>query len=158
VPDALAAADLVVSATGSRAIGIEHLALLRQGAVLAGATSSDDEFDLGDVHDPAIGFAREAVIPGVVRYSRDGRSFVLLGNGNAVNFLHTSALGPAIHLIKAEIIAAIARLTAERHDPGLYEVPDPIRARIAATWVDTFRPASNAHTAGAQDARNGGRQ
>ncbi|MFI6496653.1 adenosylhomocysteinase [Nonomuraea typhae] len=140
LPAAMASADLVVSATGSRAIGMEHLGLLRDGAVLAGATSSDDEFDLAALHDPASRFAQDELIPGVTRFSRSGRSFVLLGNGNAVNFLHTSALGPAIHLIKAEIIAATARLAAEEHAPGLYEVAPPVRARIAAAWVEAFQP------------------
>ncbi|GAA0425469.1 adenosylhomocysteinase [Acrocarpospora corrugata] len=140
LPCALGAADLVVSATGSRAIGVEHLEMLRDDAVLAGATSADDEFDLADLHNPETGFTREALADGAVRYRRTDRSFVLLGNGNAVNFLHTSAVGPAIHLIKAEIIAAMARLVAERHEPGLYEVPDVVRTRIAATWVDAFSP------------------
>ncbi|WP_170322731.1 NAD(P)-dependent oxidoreductase [Acrocarpospora macrocephala] len=140
LPCALAAADLVVSATGSRAIGVEHLGMLREGAVLAGATSADDEFDLTDLHSPATGFTHEALVDGAVRYRQDGRSFVLLGNGNAVNFLHTSALGPAIHLIKAEIVAAMARLAAEPHEPGLYEVPGDTRTRIAAAWVEAFRP------------------
>ncbi|MEU8269872.1 NAD(P)-dependent oxidoreductase [Sphaerisporangium sp. NPDC049002] len=143
LPRALAAADLVVSATGSRAIGMEHLGMLREGAVLAGATSADDEFDLAALHRPASGFTHEALVDGAVRYRRDGRSFVLLGSGNAVNFLHTSALGPAIHLIKAEIIASMARLAAEPHEPGLYEVPGDTRALIAAAWVEAFRP----HTA-----------
>lgn len=141
--EALAGADLVVSATGSRALGLEHLALLREGAFLAGATSSDDEFDLGGLGDEASGFIRQDVIEGVVRYDGGGRAFFLLGNGNAVNFLHTSAMGPAIHLIKAEIVAAAARLLSDSHEPGLYEVPTRTRAQIAAAWVETFqRPAA----------------
>ncbi|MFC4060227.1 adenosylhomocysteinase [Planomonospora corallina] len=140
--DAITGADLVVSATGSRAIGMPHLELLRDGAVLAGATSSDDEFDLAGLHTPGSGFTGVDVIPGVARYSRAGRSFLLLGGGNAVNFLHTSALGPAIHLIKAEIIAAAARLATEAHEPGLHEVPGPVRARIAAAWVEAFQRTS----------------
>ncbi|MEU0481347.1 adenosylhomocysteinase [Streptosporangium sp. NPDC006013] len=140
LPEAMSVSELVISATGSRAIGMEHLALLREGAALAGATSSDDEFDLADLHEPAGGFIRDDLMPGVARYSRAGRSFVLLGNGNAVNFLHTSALGPAIHLIKAEIVAAMARLAADPHAPGLYEVPEAVRARVAAAWVEAFQP------------------
>ncbi|MFF5113221.1 adenosylhomocysteinase [Streptosporangium sp. NPDC000509] len=148
LPDAIAAADLVVSATGSRAIGMQHLTLLRDGAVLAGATSGDDEFDLAGLHDPAAAFTSTELIPGVVRYTRSGRSFLLLGGGNAVNFLHTSALGPAIHLIKAEIIAAAARLATELHDPGLYEVPTAVRARIAAAWVEAFQPLDDTAVCG----------
>jgi adenosylhomocysteinase len=142
LPEALRAADLVVSATGGRALGMEQLPLLRHDAVLAGATSADDEFDLERLHDQASGYTREDLVTGAARYSRGPHSLVLLGNGNGVNFLHTSALGPAIHLIKAEIIAAVARLATGRHEPGLYEVPAAIRSRIAAAWVDAFEPAA----------------
>ncbi|MEV7971164.1 adenosylhomocysteinase [Sphaerisporangium sp. NPDC088356] len=146
LPEALGGADLVVSATGSHAIGMEHLDLLRDGAFLAGATSGDDEFDLSELSDEAGGFTRQDVIDGIARYDREGRAFFLLGNGNAVNFLHTSAMGPAIHLIKAEIVAAAARLLSDPHEPGLYEVPARTRARIAAAWVETFqRPADAPH-------------
>ncbi|MEU6145065.1 adenosylhomocysteinase [Streptomyces sp. NPDC047081] len=139
--DALFQADLVFSATGSRAIGMEELSCLRDGAFVAGATSADDEFDLACLASLRSGFERDEVIPGVARYTRHGRSFSLLGSGNAVNFLHTSAIGPAIHVIKAEIIAAAARLVAYSHEPGLYEVPHDTRAEIAAAWLDAFQPA-----------------
>ncbi|GII78431.1 adenosylhomocysteinase [Sphaerisporangium rufum] len=144
LPEALSGADLVVSATGRHAIGMEHLPLLREGAFLAGATSGDDEFDLGSLTGETSGFIRQDVIDGVVRYGRQGRAFFLLGNGNAVNFLHTSAMGPAIHLVKAEIVAAAARLLSEPHEPALYEVPARTRARIAAAWVDKFRRPADA--------------
>ncbi|WP_180931913.1 adenosylhomocysteinase [Streptomyces sp. AJS327] len=142
--DALTQAELVFSATGNRAIGMEELACLHDGAFLAGATSADDEFDLAGLVRPRSGFERDDVVPGVARYMRDGRSFSLLGSGNAVNFLHTSAIGPAIHVIKAEIIAAAARLVTLPHEPGLYEVPHGTRAEIAAAWLDAFQPTDSA--------------
>lgn len=138
--DALAQADLVFSATGNRAIGMEELACLRDGAFVAGATSADDEFDLAGLASLRSGFERDDVVPGIARYTCHGRSFSLLGSGNAVNFLHTSAIGPAIHVIKAEIIAAAARLVTHPHGPGLYEVPHETRAEIATAWLDAFQP------------------
>ncbi|MEZ0073585.1 adenosylhomocysteinase [Planotetraspora sp. GP83] len=142
LPEAMLRSDLVVSATGARAIGLAHLELMRNGAVLAGATSADDEFDLARLNDPGSGFAREDVMSGVARYTRGGRGFLLLGNGNGVNFLHTSALGPAIHLIKGEIIAAVGALLGRPHEPGLHEVDSGMRARIAGAWVDAFLPGA----------------
>jgi adenosylhomocysteinase len=138
----LTQAELVFSATGNRAIGMEELAWLRDGAYLAGATSADDEFDLAGLASPRSGFEREDVVPGIARYTRDGRSFSLLGSGNAVNFLHTSAIGPAIHVIKAEIIAATALLVTLPHEPGMYEVPHQTRTEIAAAWLDAFQPTA----------------
>ncbi|MEU4234868.1 adenosylhomocysteinase [Nonomuraea sp. NPDC026600] len=137
--EALSSCDLVFSATGSRALAIKHLPLLREGAFLAGATSRDDEFDLSALSAPDSGYVRAELIPGVSRIRSDeGRSFFLLGNGNAVNFLHTSAMGSAIHLVKAEMTVAAALLAEEQHAPGFYEVSPPYRASIAAAWVDAF--------------------
>lgn len=137
--DALGSADLVFSATGSRALARKHLPLLREGAFLAGATSRDDEFDLGDLTGDASDWDRTEIIPGVSRIgSRQGRSFFLLGNGNAVNFLHTSAMGSAIHLVKAEMTVAAAALAEIPHEPGFYEVAASRRASIAAAWVGFF--------------------
>ncbi|SDI48557.1 adenosylhomocysteinase [Sinosporangium album] len=137
--EALSSADLVFSATGNRALGTKHLSLMRNGAFLAGATSGDDEFDLPDLSNPKGSHALHELIPGVARISTGPESSIfLLGNGNAVNFLHTSAVGAAIHLIKAEMIAAAALLASQRHAPGFYDVPSTRRGSIAALWVDAF--------------------
>ncbi len=144
--DALGAADLVFSATGNRALGMKHLPLLRDGAFLAGATSRDDEFDLADLNNPDNAHVRTELIPGVSQISTvPGSSFFLLGNGNAGNFLHTSAMGSAIHLIKAEMTVAAALLADESHPPGFDEVPSARRAEIAAAWVDTFGSRPGRH-------------
>jgi adenosylhomocysteinase len=136
---ALGSVDLVFSATGNRALGLKHLPLLREGAFLAGATSRDDEFDLGGLGSRSNGYVRDDVVPGVSRLSsKAGKSFFLLGNGNAVNFLHTSAMGSAIHLIKAEMTVATAELGGEQHAPGFYTVSAAHRSSIAAAWVDTL--------------------
>ncbi|WP_256790315.1 MULTISPECIES: adenosylhomocysteinase [Frankia] len=144
--EALACSDLVFSATGNRALSAKHLPLLKEGAFLAGATSRDDEFDLGGLLEPGSGYLRSSILPGVSRIrSQNGRSFFLLGNGNAVNFLHTSAMGSAIHLVKAEMTVAAALLAEQPHLPGFYEVAPAQRASIAAAWVDMFGPRPGRH-------------
>lgn len=137
--EALPHASLVFSATGSRALGMRHLPLLRAGAFLAGATSGDDEFDLGGLASPGSGYAREEAAPGVLRFrGGTGNEFLLLGEGNAVNFLHASAIGPAIHLVKAELAAAAGLLVAEEHPPGFHAVSADRRAAIATAWTSAF--------------------
>lgn len=137
--EALSCAEMVFSATGGRALGMKHLPLLRDRAFVAGATSRDDEFDLDGLDSPGHGYVRDEVVPGISRFRRaQGSSFFLLGGRNGVNFLHTSAIGPAIHLIKAELTVAAALLAGEHHAPGFYDVPPGRRAAIAATWVDIF--------------------
>lgn len=145
--EALARCDLVFSATGNRALTVKHLPLLKEGTFLAGATSRDDEFDLTALSEPGSGYVRTELLPGVCQIRSDrGRSFYLLGNGNAVNFLHTSAMGSAIHLVKAEMTVAAALLAAQEHQPGFYEVPAGHRAAIAAAWVDSFGPGPGRDT------------
>lgn len=145
--EALTGADLVFSATGNRALSMKHLSLLRNGAFLAGATSRDDEFDLSGLGEPGSGYVRTELIPGIAQIGSDqGKAFYLLGNGNAVNFLHTSAMGPAIHLVKAEMTVAAALLAVQDHKPGFYEVPTGHRAAIAAAWVDYFGPGAGRNT------------
>lgn len=141
--DALQAADLVFCATGNRALNAGNLLHLRDGAYVATVTSRDDELDLAGAG-PLL--HREDVAAGVVRYRHAEGHFHLLNDGNAVNFLHSSAIGPSIHLVKAEIIAALAHLMSEPHDPGLYEVSSQVRASIAAAWMDAFHtPAVTAN-------------
>lgn len=134
----LAGADLVVSATGSRALGSEELARLRTGAFVTSVTSADDELDLSCTAK----FVREDVTPHITRFDTGHRRhFHLLNDGNAANFLHGSVLGPAIHLVQAELLAAYAQLITQPHSPGLHEVPPRVRTALAAAWVETFHPA-----------------
>ncbi|MCG5215488.1 NAD(P)-dependent oxidoreductase [Streptosporangium soli] len=133
--DWLPGADLVFCATGNRALRGMDFTHLRDGAYVASATSHDDELDL-ETADTL--FDRIPVAPHVTRYSHAGRSFYLLNGGNAVNFLHGSAVGPSIHLVQAEILAALGQLTLVPHDPGLYEVAPATRALVAAIWIDSF--------------------
>ncbi|MEU9373706.1 NAD(P)-dependent oxidoreductase [Streptomyces sp. NPDC048255] len=156
--EALARSELVFSATGARALGMEHLGLLRDGAFIAGGTSADDEFDLTPLGSASSGYRRETVAPGIARYEREGRAFHLLGNGNAVNFVHSSALGPAIHVIKAEILAAAGMLATQRIPAVLHEVPNTTRSVIAAKWLEAFQPVPSAPVVAPAAVAHGGTQ
>jgi adenosylhomocysteinase len=137
VEDALPKAQLVFSATGNRALSAVELALVRNGAFIVSATSRDDEFGFGlDVVKTL--FRHENVAPQITRYQRDGRHFHLVNEGNAVNFLHGSEVGPSIHLVQAEILSALARLTSQPHAPGLYEVSPAKRTEIARRWLEIY--------------------
>jgi adenosylhomocysteinase len=130
-------AELVFSATGNQALSMAELARVRDGAYIVSATSSDDELCLNEAEGL---FERELVAPQITRYLRAGRHFNLVNDGNAVNFLHGSAVGPSIHLVQAEILAALAQLAERLHAPGLYEVAASTRAEIADAWLSAFHP------------------
>lgn len=52
--------------------------------------------------------------------------------------MHGASVGAFIFLVQAEILAAIARLTAADTEPGYHEVPDADRRRIAEIWLAHF--------------------
>ncbi|MEU9168524.1 adenosylhomocysteinase [Streptomyces sp. NPDC048420] len=141
--DALAEAELVFCATGDRCLTTADMRLLREGAYVASVTSADDELDLTGM---AEAFTGEPVAEHITRYRHRGGSFHLLNEGNAVNFLHGSALGPSIHLVQAEMLLALTQLVNVAHPPGFYELSADLRHHIADAWLSTFHPASRTHS------------
>lgn len=61
-----------------------------------------------------------------------------MADGNAVNFLHGASVGTFIHLVQAEILAAVSFLTQQEHDNAIHEVDASTRQFIATTWLDYF--------------------
>jgi adenosylhomocysteinase len=80
--------ELFITATGSRdVIGAEHLAAMRDGAVLANAGHFDAEVDTRALADLAVS-VRPAVRPQADEYLlADGRRLVLLAEGRVVNLV-----------------------------------------------------------------------
>lgn len=129
----LAAAGVVLCATGSLALRAEDFGHLRNGAYVATVTSSEDELELAGL--PEV-YSRMQCGAGVTRYQTTGHYFYLLNDGNAVNFLHGAAVGPFIFLVQAEILAATGRLAGGGVEPGMHEVGADDRAAIAAAWLN----------------------
>lgn len=132
---ALAGAGLVLCATGSMALCGEDFSQLRNGAYVATVTSSEDELELDGLTDV---YDRTAAGENVTRYMTTGHYFYLLNRGNAVNFLHGASVGPFIHLVQAEIIAATASLASSEAEPTMHEVGAQERSTIASTWLNYF--------------------
>jgi adenosylhomocysteinase len=132
---ALASAGLILCATGAISLHGEDFPHLRNGAYIATVTSSEDELELDRI--PHV-YTRSLIVDNVTRYQATGHYFYLMNNGNAVNFLHGASVGPFIFLVQAEILAAVSVLTRDRHEPGMHEVPESDRAKIAAIWLSYF--------------------
>ncbi|MFH8986701.1 adenosylhomocysteinase [Streptomyces sp. NPDC017940] len=128
-------AGLVLCATGALSLSAEDFPRLRNGAYVATVTSSEDELELAGLPDV---YERTTIDEHVTRYLTTGHYFYLLNGGNAVNFLHGASVGPFIHLVQAEILAAIAALARGALDPGMHEAGPADRAAIATTWLDYF--------------------
>jgi adenosylhomocysteinase len=133
--DAVRAADLVLCATGNHALRHRDFEALRNGSYVASVTSSDDELDLGSL---AGRYGRTAAGDHLTRYDKAGHHFYVLADGNAVNFLHGAVVGPYIHLVQAEILAAATLIIQGGQDPGLRQLTSESRQAISQAWLDHF--------------------
>ncbi|GAB3994828.1 hypothetical protein GCM10029992_10440 [Glycomyces albus] len=134
--EAIAEAGLVLCATGNHALAFDDFTKLANGAHIATVTSSEDELDLAGLTDF---YTATPVAEHVTRFETIGHYFYLHNGGNAVNFIHGAVVGPFIHLVQAEILAAAARLATSTLEPGHHELTAADRRRIAAIWLDYYR-------------------
>lgn len=140
IPAALQRTNLIVCATGNKALAAQQFRMLRPDTVVASVTSSDDELDLAGIEGTHDRFDHSPHIVEYVSRSEE-HVFWLINDGNAANFLHGAVIGPAIQLIEGEKLAAIVALaTGGRIEPGapLAEVSTELRRRVATTWVEHF--------------------
>src|SRR5688500_13131763 len=136
--------DLFITVTGNRdVIRAEHLAVMKDGAILANAGHFDVEIDVraldelaDEVHRGVRPNTDEYVLPG-------GRRLLLLAEGRLVNL--TAAEGHPAAVMDMSFSAqalAVAWLARERAGlaPGVYDVPADIdhevaRLKLAATGI-----------------------
>ncbi|WP_248961875.1 adenosylhomocysteinase [Sphaerisporangium perillae] len=133
--EAARAGDLFITVTGNRdVIRGEHLAVMRDGAILANAGHFDVEIDVRALETMAedINFG---VRPHTDEYVlADGRRLLLLAEGRLVNL--TAAEGHPAAVMDMSFSAqalAVAWLAEERAGlaPGVYDVPAEIDAEVA---------------------------
>ncbi len=127
--------EVFVTATGSRdVIGPEHMAAMRDGAILANAGHFDVEVDVRGL----AGLA-ELVHPGVRPHAdeyvlADGRRLILLADGRVVNLVAGEGNPADVMDISFAVQAlALAWLAEGQHElaAGVHGVPAAIDARVA---------------------------
>jgi adenosylhomocysteinase len=132
--DAAALGDVIVTATGNRdVVTAEHLAVLRDGAVLANAGHFDVEVDVRALREQAVSVRR--VRPAAEEFRlADGRTVVLLAEGRIVNLGAADGNPPAVMDMAFAEQALTTAWLAENHaglDPGVHAVPGGIGAEVA---------------------------
>jgi len=127
--------DLFVTVTGNRdVIRAEHLAVMKDGAILANAGHFDVEIDVRALDELATEVHR-GVRPNTDEYVMpDGRRLLLLAEGRLVNL--TAAEGHPAAVMDMSFSAqalAVAWLAGERASlaPGVYDVPEEIDHEVA---------------------------
>jgi adenosylhomocysteinase len=127
--------QVFITATGSRdVIGPEHIAVMRDGAILANAGHFDVEIDVRSLAELAVA-VHPAVRPHADEYLLDdGRRLILLAEGRVVNLVAAEGNpGAVMDLSFAVQALALAWLAGEKTSlpPGVHEVPAEIDAQIA---------------------------
>ncbi len=155
---AAAVAEVLITATGSRdVLGPEHLALMRDGAILANAGHFDVEIDVRALAEMAIKITPQ-VRPHADEYLlADGRRLILLAEGRVVNLVAAEGNPAAVMDLSFAVQAlALARLAAGEPGAGgaLAPVPADIDAHVArltlasrGTAIDQLTPVQQEYLA-----------
>jgi len=138
--EALKQAHCIVSATGKKGISAEDLPQLRDGCLLASATSPDDEFGFEQLDGTWQVVRRSATC--VSARDELGREIRLVNGGKAANFLYGGAVGPTIFLVHAAILHAISRLLSGRVAVGLQELATAEQQTLSGMWSEVFEHCS----------------
>ena len=156
--DAAQFGEVFVTATGSAdVITAEHMAMMRDGAILANAGHFDVEIDVRGLADMSV-----AVDAGVRQHADayelpDGHRLLLLAEGRVVNLVaaegHPAEVMDLAFGIEALALAWLAR-NAEKLSPDVHPVPSDIDAEAArmvltslGAEIDTLTEAQRAYLA-----------
>jgi adenosylhomocysteinase len=147
--------EVFITATGSRdVVSAAHLAVMRDGAILANAGHFDVEIDVRGLAELAVAVHPE-VRPHADEYVlADGRRLILLAEGRVVNLVaaegHPAAVMDLSFAAQALVLAWLARDHA-RLQPGVHEVPAAIDAQIASLMLASLGAEIDALTPAQQE-------
>ena len=135
IADAAPAGEVFITATGSAGvITAEHLAVMRDGAILANAGHFDVEIDVRALSAMAVAVDTD-VRPHADAYELpDGRRLLLLAEGRVVNLVAADGHPPEVMDLAFGIEAlALARIAGgpEKLAPAVHQVPPDIDAEAA---------------------------
>lgn len=136
----LQSSDIICLASGNKSITSTDFSKIRTGAYVFSVTSSDDELDLTFLRRH---YSKKIISPLITQYSQGDQFFYLVNDGNAVNFVHGTTVGPFILLVQAEIIACTIALAAKIPPNRSHLVIGNSRKYIADQWLTVFTPKKN---------------
>ena len=127
--------DVVFCLTGNLSLTNADFKYLKNGAFVASATSSDDEFDLTWLRE---NYTKEIISKYIDKYDRNGHYFYLLNRGNAINFIHGAVVGDFILLVQKEMIDTIIYMNNHKLENRVQDSFDSVRERVADLWLKYF--------------------
>lgn len=143
--DLLPYADLIVSATGTRAISIDDLYSMKSNVFLASAGSQDIEIPIKYLKDNA---TQTKLTDALSSYRiENGSSVILLCEGTAVNFGVNSIPREIMDLVFAEILYGAIQLVNGELKAGKIHASNPkILGRISKAWLGSLKNINQATT------------
>ena len=127
--------ELFITATGSRdVITAGHLAVMRDGAILANAGHFDVEVDLGALAGLAVSVEHDAAPHADEYLLADGRRLLLLAEGRIVNLVAAEGNPAAVMDVSFAGQALVLAWLAREHGsllPGVHLVPAGIEDEVA---------------------------
>ena len=130
--------DIVCLATGNKSLRKNDFSLIKKGAYVFLATSSDDELDLEYLNN---NYEKEDLGDYFIKYSnkKNKHYFYLINDGNTVNFVHGTTVGDFILFVHAEIILAIFELINNFYKRREnYLISQKKRELISKIWIEIF--------------------
>lgn len=125
--------DAIFSATGSRAIALDHMRRMKNGVMLISAGSKDTEFDAQALRDQSSNI--ESVGNEIEIYTLEEKEVALVRKGTPINFREESVPDEIIDIMFAEILMACVLLLDREYVPGVHAVPTEELEHIAKLWL-----------------------
>jgi adenosylhomocysteinase len=138
--DALADADLVVTATGCRdVVTVDHMSRMKDTAIVCNIGHFDNEIQV-EALNGAANVARTRIEPGVDRYTfPDGHSVLVLAEGRLVNLACANG-HPAFVMscsFSNQVLAQIDLFT-HRRAAGIHHLPKALDEQVARLHVEAL--------------------
>jgi len=132
--------DIIFCASGNKSICAHDIKLLRAGSVLVSCTSKDDEFGFEVQDTPSDGDTENEKIRSKIIRS-DSNEILLLGGGNAINFIYGNNVGPYIFLVMAEMISCLSSVISNSAwcDDRISRLPTSELQQIGDVWLKQFQ-------------------
>ncbi len=147
--EAASLGDLFITVTGNRGVvNRDHLAVMKDGAVLANAGHFDVEIDLEALDELAV--ARRPMRPHVEEYTLpDKRKLYVLGEGRLVNLVAAEGHPAAVMDLSFANQALAAEFLVKRQDeltPGIHTLPEEFDRHIAGLKLESMGLSCDAMT------------
>jgi adenosylhomocysteinase len=129
-------ADIIIGATGNTSVGKDDFTLMKDGVLLASASSKTVEIDLEGLKRQSIEVNKTG--PYIDAYTMSSAKKVYLINGGApINFIDMGIIGLPLELVWVECVFCLLEIIKSAGF-GIFNIEDSIRTRIAQAWVDTM--------------------